>query len=223
MSCIAMDAERLRVLAPPRADGYPEVVMLPIALGITGASGAPYWRRLVEVLLAADQTVHLTHSANVDSVARHELGQGLDEALEACRRHAEGRGTLKVFARDDFFAPMASGTARYRGMAIVPCSMGTLGRIASGASSDLLTRAADVMLKERRKLVLLSRETPINLIHLRNMTLLTEAGATILPASPGFYNRPHSMQDLVDFMVQRICDQLELKIELMARWGDPQK
>lgn len=196
---------------------------MPIALGITGASGAPYWRRLLEVLLSEGQTVHLCHSSNADAVARHELGESLESAFEACRRYAEGRGELRVFARDDFFAPMASGTALYRGMAVVPCSMGTLGRIASGASSDLLSRAADVMLKERRKLVLLCRETPLNLIHLRNMTLLSEAGATILPASPGFYNRPASMQDLVDFMVQRVCDQLGVRTNLMARWGDDQK
>ena len=192
----------------------------PIALGITGASGAPYWRRLLEILLAMGHEVHVAHSSNADAVALQELGQGLDVSFEACRRHAEGRGSLRVFARDDFYAPMASGTARYAGMAIVPCSMGTLGRIAAGASSDLLTRAADVMLKERRKLVLLTRETPLSLIHLRNMAAVTEAGAVVLHASPGFYQRPQSVQDLIDFMVQRICDQLGVELRLMQRWGE---
>jgi 4-hydroxy-3-polyprenylbenzoate decarboxylase len=164
--------------------------------------------------------VHATCSSNADAVALQELGQNLDEAFDACRRHAEGRGALHVFARDDFYAPMASGTARYRGMVIAPCSMGTLGRIASGASGELLTRAADVMLKERRKLVLLTRETPLSLIHLRNMTAATEAGAIVLHASPGFYQRPQSVQDLIDFMVQRICDQLGVELKLMQRWGE---
>ena len=192
----------------------------PIALGITGASGAPYWRRLLEILLAMGEEVHLVHSSNADAVAQQELGQDLESAFEACRRHAEGRGILRVFARDDFHAPMASGTARSRGMAIVPCSMGTLGKIASGASGDLLTRAADVTLKERRKLVLLTRETPLSLIHLRNMTTITEAGAIVLHASPGFYQHPQSVQDLIDFMVQRICDQLGIEVRLMKRWGE---
>jgi len=190
---------------------------LPIAIGITGASGAPYWRRLIGLLLQDRQIVHLTHSSNADEVAQAELGVSLSDALSQL---SEGTpGTLTVFRSNDFHAPMASGSARYQGMAIVPTSMGTLGRIASGSSSELLSRAADVMLKERRKLVLLCRETPLNLVHLRNMTALTEAGAVILPASPGFYHRPEGIDDLVDFVVQRVCDQLGLDIQIGKRWG----
>lgn len=191
-----------------------------IAVGITGASGAPYWRRLLEVLLENGQTVHLTHSSNADAVCRAELSQTLADVLSSVEAKATAGASLKLFASNDFYAPMASGSARYRGMVIAPCSMGTLGRIASGSSSNLLTRAADVMLKERKRLVMLCRETPLSLVHLRNMTLLTEAGAVIMPASPGFYQKPEGIGDLVDFMVQRICDQLELDVRLMRRWGE---
>lgn len=192
---------------------------LPVALGITGASGAPYWRRLVEVLFRQDRTVHITHSANADAVCREELGVSLPEALEDASAAADFRGGFKVFQANDFHAPMASGTAPYAGMAVVPCSMGTLARIANGMSSDLLTRAADVMLKERRKLVLLCRETPVSLIHLENMAQVTRAGAVVVPASPGFYYRPRAVADLVDFVVQRLCDQLGLDVRLVRAWG----
>lgn len=191
-----------------------------IALGITGASGAPYWRRLLEVLLAADCVVHVVHSSNADPVCQAELDMGLAEAFEQCRAHAGDRGELTVYSRDDFWSPLASGTATYRGMAIVPCSMGTLGRVANGQSSDLLTRAADVMLKERRKLVLLCRETPVSSIHLENMQRATAAGAVIMPASPGFYYRPQSIRELLDFMVQRLCDQLGVPVRLVKKWGE---
>ena len=190
---------------------------LPIALGITGASGTPYWVRLLDVLLRAGHEVHLTHSSNAGDVCRAEIDEDIESVFERCRSGAEGE--LRVFARNDFYAPMASGTARYQGMAIVPCSMGTMGRVANAMSSDLLTRAADVMMKERRPLVLLSRETPLSLLHLRNMTRLTEAGAVVMPASPGFYYRPENIEDLVDFMVQRVCDHLGVEIALVKRWG----
>jgi len=193
----------------------------PLALGITGASGAPYWRRLVELLLSAGRTVHLTHSSNADAVAQAELGLSLGDALAQAAELAGGRGRCVVFPSHDFYAPMASGTAAYAGMAIVPCSMGTLGRIAGGMSSDLLSRAADVMLKERRRLVLLCRETPLSLIHLENMVRVTRAGGVVLPASPGFYYRPQSVAELVDFMVQRICDQLAVPVRVIPAWGQP--
>lgn len=192
---------------------------LPIALGITGASGAPYWARLLEVLLDADREVHLTASSNADDVCKAETGMGMDEVIERAIAGAAGRGTLRRFEKNDFYAPMASGTARYQGMAIVPCSMGTLGRIANAMSDNLLTRAADVMLKERRRLVFLSRETPLSLVHLRNMTQLTEAGAVVMPASPGFYYRPTTIEELVDFMVQRVCDHLDVEVSVAKRWG----
>jgi len=189
----------------------------PIALGITGASGAPYWRRLLEVLLGEGREVHLTHSSNADSVCREELGASLEDVFAGASEGAPG--TLRVFAPTDFYAPMASGTARYGGMAVAPCSMGTLGRIANGMSRDLMTRAADVMLKERRRIVLLCRETPVSTIHLENMLRFTQAGGIIMPASPGFYYRPQSVQDLVDFMVQRLCDHLDVPVRLIREWG----
>jgi 4-hydroxy-3-polyprenylbenzoate decarboxylase len=191
---------------------------LPLALAVTGASGAPYWRRLLQVLLARGREVHLACSSNADTVCRAELGRPLEEVLEEIV--APGPGLLRRFAKDDFLAPMASGSARYAGMAVVPCSLGTLGRIATGTSSDLITRAADVMLKEKRRLVLLFRDTPLNLIHLENMVTLARAGAVIMPAAPGFYHGARGMDDLVDFVVQRICDQLGVPCELHRRWGE---
>lgn len=187
----------------------------PLALALTGASGAPYWKRFLELSLEAGIEVHLVCSDNVDTVSRLELGRPLDSVLS----ELEPRGTLRVFDKTDFLSPMASGSAKYRGMAVVPCSLGTLGRIAAGTSDGLIGRAADVMLKERRKLVLLFREMPLNLVHLENMVRLTRAGAVILPAAPGFYHRPESIDDLVDFVVQRLCDQLEIPCELHRRWG----
>jgi 4-hydroxy-3-polyprenylbenzoate decarboxylase len=192
----------------------------PIAIAITGASGAPYWRRLLQVLLDAGEELHLTWSPQADEVCRTELDRPLPEVLEESQRRAHGRGRLRLFERGDFRAPMASGSAPYQGMAIVPCSLGTLGRIAHGASDDLVTRAADVMLKERRRLVLLFRETPLSLVHLENMAQVTRAGAVVMPAAPGFYHRPRGIDDLVDFIVQRVCTQLGVAVRLVQPWGD---
>lgn len=193
----------------------------PIALAITGASGAPYWRRLLAVLLDAGREVHLTWSSHADLVCRTELQQSLADVLGQIT--AEGRaGSVRTFDAHDFRAPMASGSAHYSGMAIVPCSLGTLSRVATGVSSDLVTRAADVMLKERRKLVLLFRETPLSLIHLENMVRVTQAGAVVMPAAPGFYQQPRGIDDLVDFIVQRVCAQLGVPVRLVKPWGgDP--
>jgi len=189
----------------------------PLALALTGASGAPYWKRFLELTLDAGIEVHLVCSDNVDTVCRLELGRPLQELLDELQERGPGR--LRVFNKGDFMSPMASGSAKYRGMAVIPCSLGTLGRIAAGTSEGLIGRAADVMLKERRKLVLLFREMPLNLVHLEAMTKLTRAGAVIMPAAPGFYHRPESIDDLVDFVVQRLCDQLEIPCELHRRWG----
>lgn len=201
---------------------------LPLALGITGASGAPYWVRFVEVAIAAGRKVHIAASAQVDTVCRAELGVSFEKALEAAE--ARGReqaalepardpGSAHVFDPRDWYCPMASGSAKYAGMVVLPCSMGTLGRIATGASDDLISRAADVALKERRKLVLVPRETPLNLVHLENMAAVTRAGAVVLPAMPGFYHRPTRIEELVDFVVQRITDQLGLDVQITRRWG----
>lgn len=205
---------------------------LPIALGITGASGAPYWVRFVEVVVAAGRQVHIAASTQVDTVCRTELGVSFEKALE--QAEARGRelaaaaldtdpdrvpGSTHLFDARDWYCPMASGSAKYAGMVVLPCSMGTLARIATGASDDLISRAADVALKERRKLVLVPRETPLNLVHLENMAAVTRAGAVVLPAMPGFYHRPSRIEDLVDFIVQRITDQLGLDVQLTRRWG----
>ncbi len=195
----------------------------PLALAITGASGARYWLRFLDVVLGQGVDVHLVHSAPADGVCRLELGRSMDELLEEMTQASPGeqpRGRLLRFDPTDFHAPLASGSARYRGMAVVPCTSGTLGRIASGTSDNLIVRAADVMLKEGRPLILLLRETPLNLIQLENMTRLARAGAVIMPASPGFYQDPQSVDELVDFMVQRICDRLEIPCALHRRWGD---
>lgn len=196
---------------------------LPLALGITGASGAPYWVRFVEVALRAGIDLQIAASGNVDTVCRAEVGADfeacLERAREAAAREGAAVGTATVYDRRDFYSPMASGSARSAGMVILPCSMGTMARIAHGTSDDLISRAADVALKERRKLILVPRETPFSLVHLRTMTAVTEAGAVVLPAMPGFYHRPESVDDLVDFVVQRVADQLDLPIELTRRWG----
>lgn len=189
----------------------------PLALAITGASGAPYWMRLLEVLLGAGHEVHLVASSNASTVSQAETGLDFDAAL--AKATAGATGTLRIFDRHDFMAPMASGSARLSAMVICPCSTGTLGRIATGTSNDLITRAADVCLKERRKLIVVPRETPLSLIHLRNMVTLTEAGGIVLPAMPGFYHRPDRISQLVDFVVQRITDQLGLDLNLSERWG----
>ena len=192
---------------------------IPIALAWTGASGLAYGRRLAEVLLDAGRDVDLLVSDAVAQTAEVELGTGLPELLEAMReRAASGPARLRVFGKTEYGAPVASGSAVYAGMVICPCSMSTLARVASGAGDTLLLRAADVFRKERRPLILVPRETPLATHHLRNMADLSADGVLILPAMPGFYNRPASIGDLVDFIVQRICDHLGVEVDLCRRW-----
>lgn len=193
----------------------------PITVAWTGASGLVYGVRLVEVLLRAGRPVLLLRSAAVDQTAAaeldatpHELVAGLHEAAAA------GGAVLREHALDDFSAPPASGSAPTGGMVVCPCSMSTLARIATGTGADLLHRAADVQLKERRPLILVPRETPLAVHHLEHMTRLAAAGAVVLPAMPGFYHRPRSVADMVDFVVQRICDRLGVPVALASRWGD---
>jgi flavin prenyltransferase len=174
------------------------------------ASGAVYCRRLLEVLAGPagrDLEPALVWSRSAPQVWREELGQ------------EPGGFPFPVYRNDDWHAPFASGSAGYAAMVIVPCSMGQVGRIAAGTSEDLLSRAADVMLKERRKLVLVVRETPLSLVHLRNLTAVTEAGAVVLPASPSFYSKPDSIEALVDTVVSRVLDQLGVDAGLTKRWG----
>jgi 4-hydroxy-3-polyprenylbenzoate decarboxylase len=199
---------------------------LPIVVAITGASGAVYATRLLQVLLSSGRDVHLTISPSGKSVLAHELGLSLDLAavtpaslrLELAGAASEGK--LHCHRHDDFFAPIASGSFLTGGMVVCPCSGGSLSAIATGASDNLIQRAADVHLKERRPLILVPRETPLSLVHLDNMRRAAEFGAIILPASPGWYHGVRSTQDLVDFIVARILDQLRVEHQLMRRWGE---
>lgn len=184
--------------------------MRKIVVGITGASGAPYAKRLVSVLAKTPEIeVAVCASSTAPEVWKLECGGDLREEIG-----------VPVFGTRDFRAPFASGSAGWNGMAIVPCSMGTLGRIAHGISDDLLTRAADVMLKERKTLVVVPRETPLSLIHLENLTALARAGAMILPAMPSFYRNPKSVDDLVSTVVARILDHLGVEHALVSKWGE---
>ncbi len=190
------------------------------AIGVawTGASGLVYGVRLVDVLLQAGRDVDLVVSSSVQQTAQVEMGHPAEGLIERLR--TLGPGVLESYGQKDFSAPMASGSAQGGPLVIVPCSMGTVGRIAAGTSETLLLRAADVCLKERRQLIIVPRETPLATHHLENLTRLSSLGALIMPAAPGFYHRPTSPGDLVDFMVQRICDHLGVEISLVPRWGE---
>jgi flavin prenyltransferase len=194
-----------------------------IFLGITGASGAPYAARLVEVLAHADVELGICASgAGIEVLATELYGNARlsrDETLERVLEHARG-GTVTVHDPNDWKAPYASGSAKVDAYVICPCSMGTLGTIASGAMSNLIHRAASVALKEERRLVLMPRETPLSLIHLRNMLAVKEAGATVLFLAPGFYHGAESVADLVDFVVGRAVDLIGLDVGLVKRWGE---
>jgi 4-hydroxy-3-polyprenylbenzoate decarboxylase len=192
-----------------------------LVVAITGASGAAYGVRLVEVLLQARRTVHLTISPAAEIVIATELGRTISlKTFQPAALFGERDFTrLRYHHHQDFGAGIASGSFLTGGMAVCPCSMGTLASIAHGISTNLIHRAADVHLKERRKLVLVPRETPLGVIQLRNMTAVAEAGAVVLPAMPGFYRRPEHISDLVDFVVGRVCDQLGVLHDLLKRWG----
>jgi len=199
----------------------------PICVGITGASGAVYAVRLLEVLTASGLDVHLSISPSGREVIEQELGLkiALDrfEASDLLSKPTDvsgKRGRLRYYTCQDFLAPMASGSFLTEGMVICPCSGTTLSAIAAGASGNLIQRAAEVHLKERRRLVLVPRETPLSLAHIDNMRRVTEAGAVVLPASPGWYHGANSLDDLVDFIVGRICDQLEIENNCITRWGN---
>lgn len=201
-----------------------------LVVAVTGASGAPYAQRLVEVLLRAGRTVHVVISPAAVEVFEREVGR----TLALAEAEFDPLALLGPAGRDldltrlryhhyrNFQAGIASGSFLTGGMAICPCSMGTLAAIAHGVSENLIHRAADVHLKEHRKLVLVPRETPLGLIQLRNMAAVAEAGAVVLPAMPAFYTRPRSVADMVDFVVGRVCDQLGVEHRLFHRWGEPE-
>jgi 4-hydroxy-3-polyprenylbenzoate decarboxylase len=191
-------------------------------VGITGASGAPYAARLLEGLRDGGHEVGVCASASAGEVIAHELYRDRSlEPAEAIRRlvaeHGGERATL--YGERDWFSPYASGSARCDGYVVCPCSMATAGTIASSGQANLIHRAAGVALKEDRRLVLVPRETPLGLVQLRNLTACAEAGAVVLPAMPGFYTRPRTLEDAIDFIVGRVCDQLGVAHGLCERWG----
>jgi len=191
----------------------------PIVVAVTGASGAPYAVRLLEALVAAERPVQLIVSSHGLRLLHTEMGI---ESLAALRERVGAAGWeryVTAFDDNDRGAAPASGSALSAGMVVCPCSMGTLSAIAVGASRSLVERAADVALKERRPLLLVPRETPLSAIHLENMLRVTRAGAVVMPASPGFYHQPGSVDDLVNFVVARMLDHLGVSHRLVARWG----
>ncbi len=196
-----------------------------VAVAFTGASGMPYGIRLVECLLGAGCEVWLLYSQVAQIVARQEMDIELpSRPAEVQRALSERFGAapnqLRVFGREEWFAPLASGSNPADAMVVCPCTMGTLASIAAGLSQNLIERAADVAIKEGRKLVLVPRETPFSPIHLENMLKLARLGVVILPPSPGFYTHPQTVEDMVDFVVARVLDQIGVPNDLMRRWGE---
>ncbi|MCF1428201.1 MAG: UbiX family flavin prenyltransferase [Shewanella sp.] len=202
-----------------------------ISLGWTGASGAPYGLKLLECLLADGYRVYLMISSAARVVLATEEGLKLSSNPDKAREQllsrlvqdgaqgGQARGELVVLGKEEWFSPPASGSAAPKQMVICPCSTGTLAAVATGMSNNLLERAADVVLKERGQLILVAREMPFNAIHLEHMLKLTQLGAVVMPASPGFYHHPQTLQDLIDFVVARILDHLGVEHRLTERWG----
>jgi 4-hydroxy-3-polyprenylbenzoate decarboxylase len=191
----------------------------PVVVAITGASGAPYAVRLLDGLLAADRVVQLIVSKHGFRLMSTEMDIGAIDVLRERLGAARWDRLVTVFDDADRGAAPASGSARNAGMVICPCSMGTLSAIAAGSSRSLVERAADVALKERRRLILVPRESPLSAIHLENMLRVTRAGAVVMPAAPGFYHKPKRIDDLVDFVVARVLDHLDVPHALVPRWG----
>jgi 4-hydroxy-3-polyprenylbenzoate decarboxylase len=195
-----------------------------VVVALTGASGMLYGLRLIESLVRAEARVFLLYSQAAHVVAKQELDmvlppRAVDAERQFSERYAAKEGQIRAFGRDDWFAPVASGSNPPDAMVICPCTTGTLAAVAMGLSDNLIERAADVMLKENRKLVLVPRETPFSVLHLENMLKLARAGAVILPANPGFYHHPKQIDDLVDFVVARILDHVGVPNRLVRRWG----
>lgn len=195
-----------------------------IALALTGASGAPYGLRLLECLVQAGVEVHLMVSKPGQVVLGMETDLGVPgRPVEIARffseRYAAAPGQIQCYGPDEWTAPVASGSAAPESMVVCPCTTATVSAVATGASRGLIERAADVVLKERRRLILVVRETPFSEIHLENMLRLTRMGAVVMPANPAFYHRPEGLQDLIDFMVARVLDHLQIEHALGPRWG----
>lgn len=196
-----------------------------ITLAWTGASGMPYGVRLLEQLLLAGTHVNLLVSSAAQIVAKQELDWAIPTHPEMLQKqlreqYAQLPGTLRVFGREAWFSPVASGSNPADAMVICPCSMGSLAAIAQGLSDNLIERAADVCLKERKLLILVPRETPYSVLHLENMLKLARMGVLIVPPNPGFYHRPQSVSDLIDYIVARLLDHLQISHTLLPRWGE---
>lgn len=195
-----------------------------IAIGITGASGAQYGLRLCEVLLRAGQPVYLMVSKAALMVTALETDDPLPARPEAIQQALNERwdirpGLLQVFGREEWTAPVASGSGHWRALVVCPCSTGTLSAVATGASNNLIERCADVALKERRQVILVLRESPYSRVHIQNMLAATDAGAVVLPASPGFYHKPQTVDDMIDFIVARVLNVLDIPQSLLPAWG----
>jgi len=191
-----------------------------LVVAVTGASGAIYAVRFLKQAAPLCERIDVILSEAALTVYATEIGGPLKKPYTSEQLIGEHQSSIRFCGVKDYFTPPASGSYRHDGMVIIPCSMGTAGRIASGVSDDLISRAADVCLKERRKLILVPREAPFNLIHLRNLTTLTEAGATILPASPSFYSNPKSIEDLVDTVVARVMQNIGLTQSIARQWQE---
>ena len=189
-------------------------------VGITGASGAVYGVRFVNSLLKAGHTVHLVMTESAWQVFYYELKQDTSDRDKCLSEIFGDHENLYYHTQQDFSAPIASGSAKNDGMIILPCSMGTLAKIANGLSGNLLERAADVMLKERRRLIVVPRETPLHSVHLENMKKVSDQGGQIVPAMPGFYHNPETIDDLINFVVGKVLDQIGVDHDLFKRWGD---
>lgn len=195
-----------------------------ILVGVTGASGSVYAERLIQALLPLVPRIYLVFSDTARKVVQHELADRKDDQFSLLRAsqgvvEEKDRDTLRLFNNEDLFAPIASGSSAPTAMVVVPCSMGSLARIAHGTSSNLLERSADVVLKQRRPLILAPRETPLSSIHLRNMLTLSDMGAHIVPAMPGFYQKPKTIDDLINFVVGRLVEALGFPHDLYPAWN----
>ena len=193
-------------------------------VAITGASGAPYANRLLQVLVKGGHSIYLTISGEGLSILNDEVGlllKGSDTDIQnLLEKHFEAReGQITYFDEEQMYAPIASGSVRVDAMVLIPCSMKTLAAVANGYATTLIERAADVMIKEKRKLILVPRETPLSAVHLRNMLTVAELGCHLIPAMPGFYHRPKRVSDMVDFVVGRVLDSMGVENDLSPRWG----
>ncbi len=196
-----------------------------IVLALTGASGMPYSLRLMEKILASGNRLYLLYSTVAQIVIRQEMGISLPARAADAEEYFRERfrpepGKFRVFGREEWFSPVTSGSNPPDAMVVCPCTMGSLAAFAAGLSQNIIERAVDVMLKERRQLILVPRETPFSTIHLENMLKLSKAGALILPANPGFYQHPEKVEDLVDYIVARILDHLDIPQDISPRWGE---